>query len=70
MKNKKKKLYTPGTHGCHEALHMASFLTFAVDEELCQHEAIKANPKWLALAVKAAGALGDLYRAIGEKHLK
>lgn len=54
----------------HEALHMASFLTSAVDEELCEHPAVKANPKWRKLAIKAVDALGDLYSAIGKEHLK
>ena len=61
--------FKPGTLGCHEALHMASYFAGAVDEELCEHPAIKRNPKWLALATKAADALGDLYNAIGRDHL-
>ncbi len=44
---------------------MASFLIGAVDEELCEHEAVKSNPELLALAVKAEEALAELYQAIG-----
>lgn len=60
---------SPGSFGCHEALHMASFLCNAVDEELSEHEAIKANPEWLALSRKAVDALGELYQKIGAAHL-
>ena len=67
--NGSKPDFSPGSLGCHEALHMASFLCHSVDSELCEHEAIKADPKWLALAQKAAGALMDLYQSIGAKHL-
>lgn len=52
-------------YSIHEVLHMASFLTSAVDEELCEHDAIKSDPELRALAIKAVDALGDLYQAIG-----
>jgi hypothetical protein len=61
--------FTPGSIGCHEALHMASFLCAAVDEQLCEHEAVKLNPEWVALADRARDALMDLYQAIGAEHL-
>ncbi len=61
--------YTPGSHGCHEALHMASFLMQAVDTELCDHPAVKQNPAWEALATRAHDALFDLYQAIGAEHI-
>ena len=54
-------------YSIHEVRHMASFLTNAVDEELCHHEAIMSNPEWLALADKALIALAGLYHAIGKK---
>jgi hypothetical protein len=41
----------------------------AVDEELCEHPAIKHNKKWRKLAIKAVDALGTLYNAIGKDHL-
>jgi hypothetical protein len=63
------KGFGPGSLGCHEALHMAAYLTGAVDEELCEHPAIKANPVWAALARKAVEAMADLYQAIGKEHL-
>lgn len=61
-------LFAPGTHGCHEALHMAHVLTAMVDEQLCMHPAITQRPEWLALAEKACEALADLYQAIGQEH--
>lgn len=61
--------FKPGSFGCHEALHMASFLAVTVDRELCEHPSILANPEWLDLAEQAAAALADLYQAIGAKHL-
>jgi hypothetical protein len=61
--------FEPGTFGCHEALHMASFLAGAVDEELCNHPAIEQNPDWLKLARTAAQALADLHQKIGAAHL-
>jgi hypothetical protein len=63
------KQYEPGSYGCHEALHMASFLANAVSEELCEHNAIKANPEWEQLATTAFEALYKLYQEIGAKHL-
>ena len=69
LDNDGKPDFSPGSMGCHEALHMASFLCSAVDEELTQHAAIKANPEWLALAQKAVDTLMELYQKIGAKHL-
>jgi hypothetical protein len=62
--------FKPGTMGCHEALHMVSFLAGAVDEELAAHPAIKMNPEWHKLAKTAAAALIELYQKIGTEHLK
>jgi hypothetical protein len=56
-------------YGRHEVLHMANFLSSAVDTELCEHEAIKTNPEWLKLAQQAADLLAELYQAIGQQHL-
>ena len=61
--------FAPGTMGCHEAMHMASFFAGAVGEELCEHPAIQQNEDWAHLACTAATALADLYQAIGSKHL-
>jgi hypothetical protein len=62
--------FAPGSHGCHEALHMTSFLISAIDNELCEHEAIKANKEWRKLAVLAAESLERLYSAIGKDHIR
>ncbi|TIO36541.1 hypothetical protein [Mesorhizobium sp.] len=61
--------YSPGSFGCHEALHMASVAADLVDTTLVQHPAVAAEPEWLALAEAAHKALFDLYQAIGAKHL-
>jgi hypothetical protein len=53
----------------HEALHMAAFLTEAVDEQLLGHKAIEDNPDWKALAQAAFNSLFALHQAIGAKHL-
>jgi hypothetical protein len=66
---KNDKNFAPGSHGCHEALHMTSFLINAVDEELCDHPSIKANPKWAKLADDAQQRLYRLYQAIGKEHM-
>lgn len=63
-----KEAYAPGTYGCHEALHMASFLCDAVDVELCEHGAIKLNPEWARLAEGARAKLQELYNLIAEAH--
>lgn len=60
--------FAPGSLGCHEALHMASFFADSVDRELCEHPAIALNPHWSALAAQAAKALADLCQAIGKEH--
>jgi hypothetical protein len=59
----------PDEFSRHEALHMASFLSEAVNGQLCEHLAVMANPLWLALAERASTALSDLYQAIGREHL-
>lgn len=56
-------------YGRHEVLHMSSFLCNCVDSELLEHQAIKNNKEWLALAEKAHQALFDLYQSIGSEHL-
>jgi hypothetical protein len=63
-----KRGYEPGSHGCHEALHMASFFINSVDDELVEHPAIKANEEWSRLAQVALDALFELYQAIGQQH--
>ncbi len=57
-------------YGVHECLHMASFLAQAVDCQLCEHDAVKANGEWFDLAEKAQKALYDLYQSIAREHLK
>jgi hypothetical protein len=44
------RLFAPGTHGCHEALHVALMFAEIVDEYLVRHPAIKAKPEWAAQA--------------------
>jgi len=61
--------YAPGTYGCHEALHMTSYFASAIEEELCEHRSILANPEWRKLASSAARSLEELYQAIGAQHL-
>lgn len=56
--------------GRHEALHMASFLMGAIDEQLLSHAQVQANPEWKALAETAFDALFSLYQAIGADHLR
>lgn len=58
----------PGSFYCHEALHMASYLTQAIDSELSNHPAICANPEWFRLSVEAQDKLAELYQAIGRVH--
>lgn len=62
--------FAPGSFGCHEALHMASFLANAVDRELCEHNAIKLVPKWHKKATRAAALLTSLYQDIGAAHVR
>jgi hypothetical protein len=61
--------FAPGTHGCHEALHVASILTDMVGERLMEHPAISANPEWFRLAEEAQEKLYELYQAIGALHM-
>ncbi len=67
-KNKPNHTFSPGSYGCHEALHMASYLATQVSNELCDHPSVLLNPKWHKLADKAADALAELYSAIGSGH--
>lgn len=61
--------FEPGSHGCHEALHMASVLINMVESELIEHQAVMDSPVWMAHAKRAQEALMDLYNAIGREHL-
>jgi len=70
LRAQEEKDFAPGSHGCHEALHMASFFAAAVDSNLCDHPAIAQNPAWMDLAQDAADALFKLYQAIGNEHMK
>jgi hypothetical protein len=63
------RLFAPGTHGCHEALHVALMFAEIVDEYLVRHPAIKAEPEWAAQAETARRARFGLYQAIGRAHL-
>jgi len=60
--------FAPGTHGCHEALHMASVLMEMVDERLCQHPAVLLKPEWRNKAEAARDLLMELYQDIGREH--
>ena len=51
----------------HEAMHMSLFLAEAVEAQLVEHAYIKASPKCVALANKAAEALQELYQLIGQQ---
>lgn len=62
--------YKPGSHGCHEALHMASVLADMVDTHLVEHPAVVAVPEWAEKARAALDALADLYQAIGSEHMQ
>lgn len=48
---------------------MASYFIDAIDNELVDHPAIKANEEWSKLASAAMDALFQLYQSIGQKHL-
>ena len=61
--------FTPGTFGCHEALHTSSLLMDQVASQLMEHPAILQNKAWLQKAEEAHKALFDLYQAIGAAHL-
>jgi hypothetical protein len=59
-----------GSFGCHEALHMASFLAHAVEDQLCEHPAVALHPELRALADAACESLFALYQAIGARHFE
>jgi hypothetical protein len=62
------KNHRPGTFGCHEALHMASYFASAVNEELTEHPAISHVPAWKKLAARAEETLVELYNEIAKVH--
>lgn len=59
--------FSPGTLGYHEALHMTSFFSDAIDKEILNHPAIEANPALKILAQLSFNAMAELYQKIGEK---
>jgi len=62
------KDFTPGTFGCHEAMHMTAFLLNNVTEELCNHPTVLQDQKLFRLAHEAESALGSLYTEIKKRH--
>ncbi|MBV8122201.1 MAG: hypothetical protein JO081_19950 [Alphaproteobacteria bacterium] len=62
------RLFAPGTHGCHEALHVALMFAEIVDEYFVWHPAIKAKPEWAVHAETASRALFALCQAMGRAH--
>jgi len=62
------EMFEPGTHGCHEAFHVASILMAMVDEQLCQHPSVQMNPQWQNFADIARENLFALYQSIGRVH--
>jgi hypothetical protein len=38
--------FPPDSHGCHEAMHLASVINDLVDERLCNYPAIPRNAEW------------------------
>lgn len=60
---------SPGSFGCHEALHEAGLYAAWLDE-YCEHPAIAASDEWTELARKAADAMAELYQSIGRKHFE
>jgi len=56
-------------YGRHEVLHMAQFLSRAIEQELGEHAQVRANPAWKALADTAGQALWNLYQAVGAQHM-
>jgi hypothetical protein len=61
--------YSPGTCGCHEALHVSSIVANLIADRLMEHGAVIQNPEWYRLAQQAHSAMFDLYQAIGAVHL-
>ncbi len=59
----------PDTYYRHEALHMASFISRVIYEELAENKCVRDNPEWLKLADTAGEAIANLYQAIGEVHI-
>lgn len=51
--------------GRHEVLHVSSILCDQVDRYLLDHDQIRQNAEWQALAASAHDALFRLYQAIG-----
>lgn len=70
VRGRNPKGYGPGSFGCHEALHMASFFLDAFERGLYEHPAIEANQKWKAAAGQVMADLHTLYQAIGREHLQ
>jgi hypothetical protein len=64
-----KAQYSPGSLGCHEALHAASIAMDLFEGHVMEHPAVLINPEWFRLAAQAQEAMYALYDAIGQDHL-
>ncbi len=62
------KDFTPGTVGCHEAMHMAAYLLNNVTQELCDHPAVIQDAEFFRLASEAESALASLFTKIKKVH--
>jgi hypothetical protein len=69
MENETEPGYSPGSFGCHEALHVAYIMANMIDEQICQHLAVSQNPEWKNIADTARDLLHDLYHKVGASHL-
>lgn len=54
----------------HEVLHVAHIVTGMIQDYLCDHPAIKADPQLEVLADTALNAIADLYQAIGNRNYR
>ncbi len=64
------KDYTPGTFGCHEALHVTNMMVEVLERHLAEHPAIQANSAWKARVERAQDELAALYQEIGAAHIE
>ena len=61
--------FRPGSFGCHELLDRTALAANTVEQFVLSHPSCVRDPEWFALAERAASALWDLYRRVGEAHL-
>lgn len=64
-----RRLFLPGSYGCHELLDRVNICSTFIDATLLGHPSCILQPEWFATASKIIAMLEELYQQVGQIHL-